>query len=156
MSFSIDARQFFEFAEQMGVAEDRLDAAFIQAGNQAAQKGVEIERQLLAANGSIVTGGLAGSLTAFPTARSGDTYTIKYGPSEEYPARWVEEGRGPVVARPGSRLRFQIKGAGPYLFRQRVGPARPRPFIRPSVARVRPIVSKLFGDALNNALRGVL
>lgn len=156
MSFQIDARQFFEFAEQVGVADDRLDAAFLAAGNQAAQEGANIARGILAANGSVVTGGLSGSIRGFPTTRAGDTYNIKYGPDEEYPGTWVEQGRGPVFARAGSSLKFQIKGSGPYLFRKNVGPARPRPFMRPSVARVRPIVAKLFGDAMNRVIGGML
>jgi hypothetical protein len=156
MSFQIDARQFFEFAEQLGVADDKLDAAFLQAGNQAAQEGVTVARGILASNGSVVTGDLSGSITAFPTTRAGDTYTIKYGPNEEYPGTWVEQGRGPVSARPGGKLRFQIKGAGPYIFRKSVGPAAPRPFMKPSAARVGPRVIKLFGDVMSRVLGGML
>jgi hypothetical protein len=156
LSFQIDARQFFEFAEQLGVADDKLDAAFLEAGNKGAQEGANIARGILAANGSVVTGELAGSIKGFPTTRSGDVYNIKYGPDEEYPGTWVEHGRGPVSAGPGRKLRFQIKGAGPYIFRKSVGPAAPRPFMKPSIARVRPIVAKLFGDAMNRVIGGML
>ena len=152
----IDASAFYRFAERVEGAEQKLDSAFIAAGNEASKKGVDIARAILASNGSIVTGGLAGSIQARPTTRSGDTFTASYGPTEEYPARWVEEGRGPVAAAPGHKLRFQIKGAGPYLYRQRVGPARARPFMRPSVRRLRPIATKLFGDKVLQAVNGML
>lgn len=45
-------------------------------------------------------------------------------------ARWVEQGRGPVRARPGGFLRFVVGGR--VLFRREVGPARPRPFMAPA------------------------
>lgn len=47
-------------------------------------------------------------------------------------AGYVERGRGPVVARKGGVLRFEV--AGRVIFRPRVGPARPRPFMRPAAA----------------------
>lgn len=156
MSFEIDASAFYSLAERVGRADEALEAAFIKAGNQAAQEGVKIARQILSSNGSVVTRGLYNSIQAMPTVVSGNTITTAYGPTSEYPANWVEHGRGPVVARPGHKLRFQIKGAGPYLYRQRVGPAAPRPFMRPSVSRLRPIATKLFGDATLRAIDGVL
>jgi len=48
-------------------------------------------------------------------------------------ARWVEDGRGPVVAKRAKMLRFEVGGR--VLFRKRVGPARARPFMAPA-ARV--------------------
>lgn len=42
----------------------------------------------------------------------------------------VEHGRGPVYAKDGDFLRFMVGGR--VVFTKRVGPARPRPFMRPA------------------------
>lgn len=154
-SINFDVSQFYDFAEQMGAADDKIRAEMLRAGNEAGQKGAQIAQSILASNGSIVTRGLYNSIQGFPAQASGDTVTVRYGPNENYPATWVEKGRGPVHARPGGMLRFRIKGVGPYIFTKSVGPARPRPFMAPSVARLRPIATKLFGDAVLRAVQGL-
>lgn len=45
-------------------------------------------------------------------------------------AWWVEHGRGPIVARPGSALRFVVSGR--VVFCRSVKAARPRPFMAPA------------------------
>lgn len=45
-------------------------------------------------------------------------------------AGFVEHGRGPIVARPGSFLVFQV--AGRTVFAKRVGPQRANPFMKPA------------------------
>lgn len=152
----IDAAPFYQMAERFDGAERRLDTAFIDAGNQAAKEGANIARSILASNGSIVTRGLYNSIQPRPVTRSGDVFTFAYGPTEEFPGRWVEKGRKPVVASPGSTLRFRIKGAGPYLYKRSVRAAAPRPFMRPSISRLRPIATKLFGQKVLETLNGVL
>ena len=156
MSFEIDARQFYEFAEAMGAAPAKLDAAFRAAGEQAGQKGVQFARAHLAANGSIVTRKLYNSIQVLGVGQQGDVYTIRYGPSSQYPAEWVEGGRGPVHARAGGMLRFRIKNTGPYIFTKSVGPAAPRPFMQPSLRDVLPVATKLFGDAAMRVIGGML
>jgi hypothetical protein len=56
----------------------------------------------------------------------------------------VEDGRGPIRAR-GKALRFTA--GGKVLYRKSVGPATPRPFIRPSVEKLRPLVPREFEAA---------
>lgn len=67
------------------------------------------------------TGRLRNSMTN-RVESGGSGVTGEVGTNVRY-ARWVEEGRGPVVAR-GRALRFEVGGR--VLFRKHVGPARGR------------------------------
>lgn len=61
----------------------------------------------------------------------------------------VEGGRGPVYAKDGEFLRFQVGGR--VVFTKRVGPARPRPFMKP--AGVKMAQSVAVDDAIERLLR---
>lgn len=152
----IDLSSFYQFAENMGAAPAKVNQELLVAGRQVGQRGAEIARQILAENDSVVTGALSGSIQPLGVSWQGDTIVVMYGPRSKYPADWVEHGRGPVRAREGGMLRFQIKRRGPYIFTKEVGPAAPRPFMRPSVARLRPTAVKLFGDAVMRAVNGMI
>lgn len=152
MTFNIDLSEFLDFAESMGVAADALDDELGATAFKVAQEGARIAQGILASNGSVVTGDLYDSIQAQGGGMSGGVASASYGPTDDEPARWVEFGRGPVYARPGGALKFQIKGRGPYLYRKSVGPAPARPFMRPSVARLRPLATKMFGEAVMRAI----
>lgn len=68
-----------------------------------------------------------------------------YGNATPY-ARPVEFGRRGFSAGPGKMLRFTI--GGKVLYRKSVGPAAARPFMRPSVARLRPLVPREYRAAM--------
>lgn len=151
MQIDIDVSEFLTAAQRMGTAANGLNAELQKAVDQAADMGAIFARANLAANGSIVTRGLYESVEGRP---GGGTAAIsaEYGPDEDYPGRWVEYGRKPLFAPPGSKMKFQIKGAGPYLYRQSVKAAKPRPFMGPTVARLRPIANQLIQRAVQAAL----
>lgn len=62
---------------------------------------------------------------------------------------WVLRGRGPIVARPGKMLRFEILGT--IFFRKRVGPAKANDFPRAARAQMAGELSALPG-ALQQAI----
>lgn len=152
----VDLRAFLDFAENMGVAPAKLRSELLPVGNQVGQQGARIAQSILSSNGSVVTGALLRSIVSRGAQWAGDTMIIEYGPTSDRPAQWVEFGRGPVFARQGGYLRFQIKGSGPYLYRKSVGPAAPRPFMRPSVAKLRPTAVKMLGDAAMRIIEGMV
>lgn len=94
------------------------------------------------------TGHLRRSIAHKPAVSAGGTVTGSYGTATPY-ARIVEEGRGAITAR-GKALRFTI--GGQVLYRKSVGPAAPRPFMRPSVERLRPLVGREYRAGLQRAL----
>ncbi len=155
-SVTIDVGSFLRFAENMGASGTKVRAALVVGGNAVAQQGAQIAQSILSSNGSVVTGDLRSDITAKPTSSSGDNIIIQYGPSMKQPANWVEHGRGPVSARAGGRLKFQIKGRGPVIYAKSVGPARPRPFMQPSVKRLMPIATKTLGEAAMRAVEGMV
>lgn len=57
-------------------------------------------------------------------------------------ARWVEYGRGPVVARRAKVLRFEIDGQ--VLFRKSVGPAPAQYFLRNGLSDAEPAIAGEF------------
>src|SRR5262245_59853803 len=83
----------------------------------------------------VKTGHLRRSITASRSTFAGGVARGQWGTNVPY-AKHVEFGRGPVVARSGKVLRFAIGGR--VLYRPRVGPARARPFLRNTFARLRP------------------
>jgi hypothetical protein len=153
---TIDVSEFLDFAEQMGAADDKVKAALLQGGNAVTREGAQIAKSILASNDSVVTGGLYNDITGRPAQWAGDTLVMEYGPNKEYPGSWVEHGRKAVSSRSGGYLVFRIKGVGPLIYTKRVGPARPRPFMRPSVARLRPIATKTLGDAAMRAIESMI
>jgi len=155
-SITIDVGPFLRFAENMGAAEHKVRQALVVGGNAVSKQGVQIAQGILSSNGSVVSGDLRDDITTRPTAHNGNNIVIQYGPRKRQPADWVEHGRGPVNARAGGMLKFQIKGRGPVIYAKSVGPARPRPFMQPSVKRLMPIATKTLGEAAMKAIEGVV
>ncbi len=153
---TIDASQFLRFAENMGAAEHKARQALVVGGNAVSQQGVQIAQGILSANGSVVTGDLRDDISTRPTSHSGNNIIIQYGPRKRQPAGWVEHGRGAVSARAGGVLKFSIKGRGPVIYAKSVGPARPRPFMQPSLKRLMPIATRTLGDAAIRAVEGMV
>jgi hypothetical protein len=92
----------------------------------------------------IVSGRLITSLqtgfSAYGMSAQGTVSTaVPYAP-------FVEEGRGPVEARPGHMLRFRGRG-GALVFRKRVGPAAGRHMFREGLDAALPWVRELFARA---------
>ena len=96
----------------------------------------QAQQQQIQANNSVVTGRLKGSIQK---QMSGDTAHI--GTNLFY-AKYVEHGRGPVVAKNGGVLHFFTK-AGAEVFAKRVGPAAPRPYLEPSGSKVEKELSSI-------------
>jgi hypothetical protein len=143
MSFSIDFSDGERFAASMAKAEPILREELLQATDRLTLQGEGFAKGLA----PVRTGQLRRSIAAKPAVWAGGA-TGSYGTTTPY-ARYVEEGRGPVVAR-GKALRFTI--GGQTLYRKSVGPAAARPFIRPSVDRLRPLVPREYGAALDRVV----
>lgn len=149
---SVDVSDMLDWAKQMGAAEERAKANLLQAGNSVAKAGAQSARGFIVANNSIVSGGLLSSIRALPARLGGNTLTMEWGATEDKPAKWVEYGRGPVTARPGGKLAFTTKD-GRYVITKSVGPAAPRPFLKPSAIATRPIAQRLLAEAIMKAIR---
>lgn len=156
MSIEIDVTAFLNFAEAMGAADDKVRGELLKAGTAVANEGAQVAKSILASNGSIASGDLYNDITGRPAQWAGDTIVMAWGPNSEYPGWWVENGRRPVQARPGGKLRFQIKGRGPVIFTRSVGAAPARPFMRPSLQRMMPIATKMLGEAAMRAVEGMI
>lgn len=124
-----------DFIGDMVGAEASVRQELVTGVNRTALQG-----EALAKRGAPVrTGQLRRSIAATPASASAGGVTATYGTATPY-APYVEYGRGPVVAGPGKVLRFEVGGR--VLYRKRVGPARPRPFIGPTVMQVRSILTR--------------
>ena len=148
----IDASDMLAWAQEMGAAEAKAKRELIRAGNAIAKHGAASARSFIVANNSIVSGHLLSSIRALPASLAGNTLTMEWGAAEDKPAIWVEYGRGPVTARRGGVLRFTTKD-GRYVVTKSVGPAKPRPFLKPSSQATRPVARKLLAEAIMRAIR---
>jgi hypothetical protein len=157
MSFEVDISQLLGMASALQVADDLIDAALITAGDQIALQGANSAKQILAANGSWVTGALGRSIQPLPTTGGGSSIIISYGPSSEYPAKWVEKGRRAIDLTGTNRvMSFRVKGKGRVILTQKVAAAPARPFMRPSVERIRPTATRILGNAVMRVIEGVV
>jgi hypothetical protein len=89
----------------------------------------------------VKTGNLRRSIAHKPATFGGGVARGSWGTATPY-AKWVEEGRGPIVAGPGKVLRFEIGGT--VLYRKRVRGAAGRFMFRNATARIRPMVAREF------------
>jgi Bacteriophage HK97-gp10, putative tail-component len=89
----------------------------------------------------VQTGHLRRSITHNVTAL-GANIIARIGTNVPY-AIYVEEGRGPIVARPGRWLRFTIGGV--VIYTKRVGPAKGQHFMKRAIAVNRAAVVREFG-----------
>lgn len=118
---TFDASDVLRFADQMGRAQPAIRKHLTQGVTKA---GHLVEGRAKG-NAPVKTGNLRRSITTKVSSFGGGAQAI-VGTSVSY-ARWVEEGRGPVVAR-GRALRFEVGGT--VIFRKRVGPAAGRWYMR--------------------------
>lgn len=100
-----------------------------KAANKAAKITADRAKANLAANGSVVTGKLYHSIKPRTLNESNNRVDIAVGADQPY-AKYVEKGRGPVIAKPGKTLAFRIGRGGPLIFRRSVGPAKGVHFLR--------------------------
>lgn len=123
-SIGFDTTEIRAFARKFDGAEkivmDELSTAFSASGNDI----------LAGARGNInnKTGELSGSGSSKTNVSARLIITVVRFTAKH--AKWVEWGRGPVVAKAGKMLRFEI--GGQVLFRKRVGPAKAQFFLRRS------------------------
>ena len=129
--FDIRFEGLSEFVKRMQGADDVVRDEMVKATNRITLKGEAFAKQRVRNNGSVVTGTLVRSIAATPARWAGGEATGMFGTAVPY-ASIVEDGRGPITARPGKVLRFKPKGSSKFIFRKRVGPARAKPFIEPT------------------------
>lgn len=86
-------------------------------------------RRNLRRAGAYRTGNLLRNTRA-GVVRSTTTGDAVYVEAATFYALWVENGRGPVHARPGGVLAFVPKGGSRVIFRTSVGPAKGIKFLR--------------------------
>lgn len=99
----------------------------------------------------VKTGNLRRSLTHEVRATGGGVIGV-VGTNVKY-ARIVEEGRGPVVARAGGMLRFEI--GGQVIFRNRVGPAKGKPYLKPGLRANQARIEREFDGAIIRVVRRI-
>lgn len=139
------------FADRMRGAEGVVKSEMLSATDRLTLAGERFAKQNLTSNGSVVTGNLRRGVTATAAFWAGGQVTGKYGTAVPY-AKYVEKGRGPIVAGPGRVLRFKPKGSSGYIYRKRVGPAKAKPFIGPSVRQLRPLVQREYNAAVKRII----
>lgn len=142
--FRIDAPEVQRFAGRMARAQSIVREELVRSTDRITLQGVTIAQGLA----PVRTGHLRRSIVHKPATFAGGTVTGSYGTATPY-ARRVEEGRGPIRAR-GKALRFEV--GGKVVFAKSVGPAAPRPFMRPSVMKLRPLVNREYRAALRRAM----
>lgn len=147
--FNWDGDDPYDLADQL----ERLAEVLVEELDAAARDiGLKIEAEAkrnLTQNGSVDTGTLRGSI-ASDTARTGPyEVTVYAGSNIEY-AAIVEMGRGPIEAKGDGYLRFEVDGE--VLYRKRVGPAAPKPYLRPAVEAARPYIRERVDEAIENTI----
>ncbi len=121
----VEFQHYDQFAERLRQAPEIVREEMGRGVERAAQAGEGQAKRLA----PVKTGNLRRSITHTKASFAGGSVSASYGTNVPY-ARWVEEGRGPVVARNARVLRFTI--GGKVFFRKRVGPARGKRFMKGS------------------------
>lgn len=142
--FAIDFTDANRFGASMQRAPGIVREEMLRSTDRLTLQGVGFAQSL----SPVRTSHLRRSIAHKPAVFAGGTVSGVYGTATPY-ARYVEFGRGPVVAR-GKALRFTV--GGKTVFAKRVGPAAARPFMRPSVARLRPLVGREYRAALQRVI----
>jgi hypothetical protein len=147
MELRIDASDVLRLAGKLDGA-DRVIQRHLVAG--VTKAGLLVEGRAKG-NAPVKTGTLRRSITTRATSLGSGAQAI-VGTNVPY-AKWVEEGRGPVVAR-GRALRFEAGGT--VIFRKRVGPAAGRWYMRrafrSSEGQIRAILQQAAADAAAEVL----
>lgn len=139
MEFDIDVSDIQAWAHRVAGAEPIVHQEMTAA----------MQRSVLTLEGNVKrlapvkTGTLRRSIVGV-VRPGGGTITGVVGTNVPY-ARYVEEGRGPVVAK-GRALRFTI--GGKTLFRKRVGPAKANPFFRTGFAQSTAAIAREFAQVI--------
>lgn len=142
-TITIDASEVYAFGARMRGGEAVVRSEVGRSMDRLVIQGEGFAKQ----NAPVRTGHLRRSIAYEATSWAGATARAAWGTATPY-AEWVENGRGPVVAR-GRALRFEI--AGRVIYRKRVGPAKGSRFMARSAERVRPLVGKEM-DAAGNRI----
>ena len=137
------ADELEDFADRVGNAADEaaIDRAVDRGVEQTAEQISEDASQLA----PVDTGRLANSLRA-ERRGSGEWAVIA---DTDY-SRFVEYGRGPVVATEADALRFEIDGQ--VFFRKSVGPAPAQPFLRPAIDMNRSALARNIRDEIRRTI----
>ena len=118
------ADELEDFAEDIGQAAD--EAAIDRAVDRGVERTAEQIRDDTSRLAPVDTGRLSNSIR---TERRGLGEWAVIADTDY--ARYVEYGRGPVVATEADALRFEIDGQ--VFYRKSVGPAPAQPFLRPAL-----------------------
>lgn len=123
-----------------------LKGAITQTLNQSAARGVSVARKSIKRN---ITGNLAKSINWYTTGEYSRQISVG-----AYYGRWVEKGRRGFCAKNTKFLRFRKDGWGPYIFTRCVGPAKPRPFMRPAFDFLKWYFPMMLQQRVRNVLNG--
>lgn len=149
--FAALSERFAEFAEDIGDARDDVDAAMDRGVEKTARDiGDAAQRRA-----PVDTGELRDSkrIRKLSDGRWEVAFTAQSDEGFPYPQA-VEYGRGPIVAEPGSALRFEIDGE--VFYRQRVQAASPQPFLRPALRQHRSELTENIREELRRTIRRAL
>jgi HK97 gp10 family phage protein len=143
--FNWDGDDPYDLADQL----ERLGEVLVEELDAAARDiGLKIEAGAKR-RAPVDTGTLRGSI-ASDTAQTGPhEVTVYAGSNTEY-AAIVELGRGPIEAKGDGYLRFEVDGE--VLYRKRVGPAAPKPYLRPAVEAAKPYIRERVDEAVENTI----
>lgn len=147
-SISVDASEVIALASRMAGAEPIIRQCLLQ-GVDRAGKLVEGSAK---GNAPVRTGHLRRSITSRAEAVGSGAQAI-VGTAVPY-ARWVEEGRGPVVARRGRFLRFEIGGR--VIYARQVGPARGQWYMKRALQSNRGTIIRILRKAARDAAAAVI
>lgn len=142
--FSIDFSSGRQWAASMKQAPAIVREEFLRSTDKLTLQGEAFAK----GNAPVRTGHLRRSIAAKPAVWAGGAVGT-FGTATPY-ARPVEFGRRGFSARPGHFLRFTVGGR--VIYRKSVGPAAPRPFIRPAAARLRPLVKLEYQAAMRRVI----
>lgn len=153
MDIAFEFDDAHEFAAVLATAPTMIRDELVAATDRITITGEGFAKANLTANGSVVTGTLRRSVTHEPATFAGGVATGRYGTNIPYGPP-VEFGRRGFSAPPRHAL-GPMRIGGKMIFRHSVGPAKARPFIRPSVERLRPLVPLEYGAALQRVVNRI-
>lgn len=145
---TIDASDVLRFAKQAGGAQPVIQRHLVQGVTKA---GMLVEGRAKG-NAPVRTGTLRRSITTRARGSAGGAEAI-VGTNVPY-ARWVEEGRGPVVPVRAKVLRFTV--GGKVVFTRRAGPAAGRWYMRRAFQASQGHIRSILRQAAERALQEVV
>lgn len=123
--FTFEFYDAFEFAELVAAAPQIVEAEITTATDRVAIYGMGVSIRATPWK----SGHLRRNHAQIPTSYSAGYARGGWGNAVPY-AEYVEEGRGPVVAKNAKALAFTV-GKGGLIFRKRVKAAKAQPFMEP-------------------------